>query len=181
MLADGGLCRVQPIRGDRKARGIDDRDERAEEAEVEYRIILFMNDRHSNIRFANAALREAGVRVFAGNDNIRDAWWPYGDADMLGRAMLIAYRSGFFTDSELAIALDMATTEAAAILGREGYGIAPGNEATFVIIDAQNAAAAVAAPPHHRRLVQRGVITAPAMSRLDTVLPSFNHQPGSRA
>ena len=128
-----------------------------------------------------AALRDAGIRVFAGNDNIRDAWWPYGDADMLGRAMLIAYRSGFFTDSELAIALDMATTEAAAVLGREGYGIAPGNEATFVIIDAQNAAAAVAAPPHHRRLVQRGVITAPAMSRLDTVLPSFNHQPGSRA
>lgn len=29
------------------------------------------------------ALREHGVNVFAGNDNIRDAWWPYGNGDML--------------------------------------------------------------------------------------------------
>lgn len=127
-----------------------------------------------------ALLRDAGVRVFAGNDNIRDAWWPYGDADMLGRAMMIGYRSGFFTDTDLAIALDMATTEAAAVLGRERYGMAPGDEATFVIVDAENAAAAVAAPPRHRRLVQRGVIAAAPTSRLDTLFPYSDHQPGSR-
>ena len=30
-----------------------------------------------------ALLRDAGVTVFSGNDNIRDSWWPYGDGDML--------------------------------------------------------------------------------------------------
>lgn len=115
-------------------------------------------------------LRDAGVRVFAGNDNIRDAWWPYGDADMLGRAAMIGYRSGFFTDADLAVALDMATTEAAAVLGRERNGMGPGDEATFVLVDADNASAAVAAPPRDRRLVQRGEIVSTPPSRLQTTL-----------
>ncbi|MFS0772998.1 amidohydrolase [Sphingomonas sp. 1P08PE] len=125
-------------------------------------------------------LREAGVRVFAGNDNIRDAWWPYGDADMLGRAMMIGYRSGFFTDDDLAIALAMATTDAAAVLGLERYGMEPGDDATFVIVDADNASAAVAAPPRERHLVQRGEIVAAPASRLQTTLSSFDtsgHRP----
>jgi hypothetical protein len=44
------------------------------------------------------------VLVFAGNDNVRDSWWSYGDADMLERAMLVGYRSGFYTDEELTTA-----------------------------------------------------------------------------
>jgi cytosine deaminase len=118
-------------------------------------------------------LRKAGVRVFAGNDNIRDAWWPYGDADMLGRAMMVGYRSGFFTDADLAIALDMVTTDAASILGLERYGMMPGDEATFVIVEADYAAAAVAAPPRNRRLVQRGLIIAPPPSEFDTLFSAF--------
>lgn len=125
-------------------------------------------------------LRAAGVRVFAGNDNIRDAWWPYGDADMLGRARMIGYRSGFFTDADLATALDMATTDAAMVLGLERYGMAVGDEATFVIVDAENAAAAVAAPPSDRRLVQRGAIVPSSTSRLDTVFPRYDTQQGYR-
>ena len=126
-------------------------------------------------------LRAAGVRVFAGNDNIRDAWWPYGDADMLGRAMMIGYRSGFFRDADLAIALHMATTDAAVVLGLEHYGTEPGDEATFVVVDAHSAAAAVAAPPMSRRLVQHGVIVAPPISPLDAIFPSIETQSGQRA
>ena len=44
-------------------------------------------------------LREAGVAVGAGSDGVRDAWTPFGNADMLERAMLIAYRNGFRTDA----------------------------------------------------------------------------------
>lgn len=103
-----------------------------------------------------ALLREAGVHVFAGNDNIRDAWWPYGNGDMLQRAMLIGYRSGFYTDDRLCFALDMATTAAARAMALSNYGISVGNEATFVVLNAPNAAAAVAAPPADRALIQRG-------------------------
>jgi len=101
-------------------------------------------------------LRAAGVRVFSGNDNIQDAWWPYGNGDMLQRAMLLGYRSGFYTDAELRVALDMATEAGAAVLGKSDYGLKPGNEASFVILKAANAAAAVAAAPAERVIVRRG-------------------------
>lgn len=102
------------------------------------------------------ALRAAGVRVFTGNDNIQDAWWPYGNGDMLQRAMLVGYRSGFYTDEALLVALDMATEAGAAVLGKPGYGLKAGNEASFVILKAENAAAAVAAAPAERVIVRRG-------------------------
>ncbi|MEG1038965.1 MAG: amidohydrolase family protein [Pseudomonas sp.] len=101
-------------------------------------------------------LRAAGVNVFAGNDNIRDAWWPYGNADMLQRAMLIGYRSGFYSDEDLNLAFAMATSAGAAVMGKRDYGLALGNEATFIVIKAPNAAAAVAAVPAERRIVRRG-------------------------
>lgn len=101
-------------------------------------------------------LRAAGVRVFSGNDNIQDAWWPYGNGDMLQRAMLLGYRSGFYTDEELRVALEMATDAGAAVLGKDDYGLKPGNEASFVILKAPNAAAAVAAAPAERVIVRRG-------------------------
>lgn len=101
-------------------------------------------------------LRAAGVRVFTGNDNIQDAWWPYGNGDMLQRAMLIGYRSGFYTDEELRVALHMATEAGAAVLEKSGYGLQAGNEATFVVVKAPNAAAAVAAAPADRAIVRGG-------------------------
>lgn len=101
-------------------------------------------------------LREAGVRVFTGNDNIQDAWWPYGNGDMLQRAMLVGYRSGFYTDEALNLALHMATEAGAGVIGKRGYGLAVGNEASFLVIKAPNAAAAVAAVPSERRIVRHG-------------------------
>ena len=73
-----------------------------------------------------AELNKSGVVVFSGNDNIRNSWWPYGDGDMLGRAMLVGYRSGFFTDDELAMALDLATGNGAKVLRLPSYGLAVG-------------------------------------------------------
>ena len=49
-------------------------------------------------------LRAHGVEVFGGSDNIRDAWSPFGNGDMLERAMLIGYRGNFRHDHELGLA-----------------------------------------------------------------------------
>ena len=97
-----------------------------------------------------AVLREAGVRVFAGNDNIRDLWWPYGDGDMLERAMIIGYRSGFYTDEDLGFAFDMAATQAAQVLGIPNYGLCIGAPASFVAMEAQHVQEAVVARPPRR-------------------------------
>lgn len=113
-------------------------------------------------------LREAGVRVFAGNDNIRDAWWPYGNGDLLQRAMLIGYRSGFHTDDELRIALDLVTHAPASVIGLKDYGLSPGDEASFVVLDARNGADAVAGVPCARRVVVRGEWLPARASSLST-------------
>jgi cytosine deaminase len=105
-------------------------------------------------------LREAGVTVFAGNDNIRDSWWPYGDADMLERAMMIGYQSGFHTDEDLAIAFDMATASAASALRLPMYGLRPGAPANFIAIEARHIQEAVVARPAIRSVYRGGCLIA---------------------
>lgn len=105
-------------------------------------------------------LRAAGVTVAAGNDNIRDAWWPYGDADMLERAMLIAYRSGFRTDEQLAIAFDLATESAARVLNLSDYGLRVGADADLVIVEARSIPEAVVARPRRQYVFKRGRLVA---------------------
>lgn len=105
-------------------------------------------------------LRDAGVNVFGGNDNIRDSWWPYGDGDLLERAMIIGYRSGFSTDADLAFALEMVTANAACALGLENYGIVEGGAADFVVLDAGNVQEAVVARPKPRDVYKNGRLIA---------------------
>ncbi|TPN82012.1 amidohydrolase family protein [Mesorhizobium sp. CU2] len=103
-----------------------------------------------------AALRKAGVTVFAGSDNIRDSWWPYGDGDMLNRANMIGYRSGFYEDWELDTAYELVSNAGAKALGLEGYGIAVGAKADFVALEARHVPEAVVAVPKHRAVYRAG-------------------------
>src|SRR5271157_2459968 len=78
------------------------------------------------------ALRERGVTVFAGSDNIRDCWSPFGNGDMLDRAALIAARHEMFTNQELEDALALATQEADKALGNPRRGLHIGAVADLV-------------------------------------------------
>lgn len=107
------------------------------------------------------AMRAEGAVVFSGSDNIRDAWWPYGDGDMFDVARTVAYQSNFRTDAELETAFDMVTVSAARALGIPGGGIAVGEPAHLVIVDSPTVAAAVARPPAWRAVVHAGeLVTA---------------------
>jgi cytosine deaminase len=101
-------------------------------------------------------LRNAGVTVFSGSDNIRDSWWPYGDGDMLGRAMMLGYRSGFFTDEELCVAFDVVTEAGAKALGLGDYGLRVGASADFVTFQAEHIPEAVVSVPKPRSVYKAG-------------------------
>lgn len=105
-------------------------------------------------------LRAAGVTVFSGSDNIRDSWWPYGDGDMLGRAMMIGYRSGFYTDDELRAAFDIVTESGAKALRLEDYGLRVGAKADFVTLKAEHVPEAVVAVPKGRSVYKAGKLIA---------------------
>jgi cytosine deaminase len=105
-------------------------------------------------------LREHGVDVFGGSDNIRDAWSPFGNGDMLERAMMIGYRANFRHDEELAFAFDMVTQAAARVLGLSPYGIAVGAPADLVVVEAGSLAEAVATRPRRKLVIKAGRIVA---------------------
>ncbi|OLP46338.1 amidohydrolase family protein [Rhizobium oryziradicis] len=107
-----------------------------------------------------ALLCAEGVNVFSGSDNIRDSWWPYGDGDMLRRAEIIGYRSGFFTDDALNAAFEIVTEAGAKALRLEGYGLQVGAMADFVAIPARHIPQAVVGFPAKRRVFKRGRLVA---------------------
>ncbi|WP_425067364.1 amidohydrolase family protein [Reyranella sp.] len=105
-------------------------------------------------------LREHGVEVFGGSDNIRDAWSPFGNGDMLERAMLIGYRANFRHDEELALAFDMVTAAGARVLSLAEYGLKVGGPADFVTVEAATLAEAVATRKRRSLVVKSGRIVA---------------------
>ena len=105
-------------------------------------------------------LREHGVEVFGGSDNIRDAWSPFGNGDMLDRAMQIGYRANFRHDEELAFAFDMVTAAGARVLGLADYGLRVGGRADFVAVEATTLAEAVATRKRRNLVVKSGRIVA---------------------
>ncbi|MEJ8854666.1 amidohydrolase family protein [Variovorax robiniae] len=104
--------------------------------------------------------RHAGVTVFGGNDGIRDTWSPYGNPDMLERAMLIGLRYNLRRDDELDVALDCVTHAGARACGFEAYGLVPGDRADLVLVDAQTVAQAIVARPARKLVVAGGQIVA---------------------
>lgn len=105
-------------------------------------------------------LAERGVRLFTGSDGVRDTWSPLNTGDMLERAYLLAYCSGFRDDAGLELALRMATHGGAEVLGLDGYGLAAGAAADLVLVAAETAAEAVALHPPRRWVVKRGRVVA---------------------
>ena len=106
-------------------------------------------------------LMERCVVVFAGSDNIRDAWSPYGNGDMLEHAMLIGYRAGFLADDDLRLAFAMASGIAAAAMGSPGHAVRVGAVADFVVLDAATVPEAVVARRGGRLVIKRGGRSGP--------------------
>jgi len=105
-------------------------------------------------------LTEAGVRLCSGSDGIRDTWGPYGNGDMLERAMFVGLRNNFRRDDEVELALDVCTKGGAAVMALQDYGLAPGCQADFVLVDAETLAEAVVGHPPRRLVVKRGAVVA---------------------
>jgi len=87
--------------------------------------------------------RELGVTLFAGNDNIRDAWSPYNAPDMLARAAMVGLKYELRRDEDVALALQTVSTLGARACGFAGYGLSVGDRADLVVVEAATLAEAV--------------------------------------
>ena len=105
-------------------------------------------------------LRAAGVLVFAGNDDIRDTWSPYGTGDLLERAAIIGWKGDFRRDDQVETAFDLVSAAGAQALGIANYGVAVGGAANLCVLAAENVAEAVAAHPVRKLVLFAGKIVA---------------------
>ena len=107
-----------------------------------------------------ARLRARGIRVCAGSDGIRDTWGPYGNGDMLERAMLLGLRNNFRNDAEVEMALEVCTTGGAAVMDLPGHGLEVGCKADIVLVAGETLTEAVVAHPPRQLVLKRGRVVA---------------------
>jgi len=72
--------------------------------------------------------------------------------------MLVAYRSGWRTDEALTRSLDLATTDAAALLELDDYGFGIGKPATGIVVPSEHIPQAIVERPAPKLVLSRGVI-----------------------
>ncbi|MEJ2871959.1 amidohydrolase family protein [Actinomycetospora sp. OC33-EN08] len=95
-----------------------------------------------------AELLDAGVATALSSNNVRNAFTPFGTADLLDVTLLAAHTQPFGTAEGLDRLLDRATAGAAAMLGVGGHDLTPGSRADLVVLDAPGA-------DHHTALLDR--------------------------
>jgi cytosine/creatinine deaminase len=81
-------------------------------------------------------LWQNGLNVSLGYDDIMDPWYPLGTGGMLEPAHMAVHACHMTSRKDVTACFDMVTENAARTLGLEGYGIAEGNAANLVLVDA---------------------------------------------
>lgn len=105
-------------------------------------------------------LKQAGVRVGAGCDGIRDTWGPWGQPDMLDRARIVGMKNGLRTDSDLEHVLHIVSQGGADVMRLEGYGLQEGCHADLTLLAGETLAHAVVEVAPRPLVVKGGRITA---------------------
>ncbi len=106
-------------------------------------------------------LLAAGVNVAYASDNVRDAFTPFGNADMLQTGLILAHAAHLGDPKGLQAVLDMATVRPATIVhpGKR-YGVAAGNDADLVALDETEFTQVIINQPTRAFVVKRGRLVA---------------------
>jgi cytosine deaminase len=83
-----------------------------------------------------SSLYKAGVRIALGQDDIADAYYPFGRNNMLEVAFLAAHLMWMSSREELEILYDLITTHAAEVLNIQGHALQEGGNADLVVLNA---------------------------------------------
>ncbi|MCJ8142481.1 amidohydrolase family protein [Ancylobacter sp. A5.8] len=115
-------------------------------------------------------LRAAGINVAFGHDCVMDPWYSLGSGDMLEVAHMALHVGQLSSREAVTWCFEAVTTNPARIMGLEGYGVAPGCNADFVVLQADDPIEAIRLKAARLFVVRRGRIIAegaPRVSALD--------------
>ncbi|MBB3152743.1 cytosine deaminase [Paenibacillus endophyticus] len=105
-------------------------------------------------------LLEMDVNVVIGANNVRNPFTPFGKADPLETAWLLAVTSYMGSEADACRLIHMLTEGAAKALGLKDYGIRIGAEADMVLFSAMTERDILLDKPERRTVWKRGVKTA---------------------
>ena len=108
----------------------------------------------------------AGVPVALGQDCTLDPWYSLGSADMLEVAHMAVHVAQMTAPDAMRSCFESVTTTGAQVMGLTGYGIAVGNQADFVLLQARSAVEAVRLKPTRLLVVKAGRVIARTPPRL---------------
>lgn len=114
-------------------------------------------------------LMAAGINVGFGHDCVMDPWYALGSGDMLEVAGMGLHVAQLTSQAGMRACFDAVTVNSARILGLQGYGLAPGCFADFVLLQAQDPVEAIRLRAQRLLVVRRGQVLsrmAPALARL---------------
>lgn len=105
-------------------------------------------------------LMAAGVNVAFGHDCVMDPWYSLGSADMLEVAQMGLHVAQMTSQAQMRACFDAVTVNAARVLGLDGYGVAVGNFADFVLLQAADPVEAIRLRANRLMVVRRGRVIA---------------------
>jgi cytosine deaminase len=105
-------------------------------------------------------LMAAGLTVAFGHDCVLDPWYPMGSGDMLEVASMGLHVAQMTGQAGMRAAFDAVTVNAARLLGLEGYGLEPGCNADFVVLQARDPVEAIRLRAARLFVVRRGTVIA---------------------
>ena len=105
-------------------------------------------------------LLDAGVNVALGQDCVMDPWYPFGKCEMLDIAHMAIVFGRMLTEKKKAMVFNCITYGGAQALNLDGYGIAKGNYADLVVLQAADPMEAIRIRPPRLAVVRRGEVIA---------------------
>jgi cytosine/creatinine deaminase len=103
-------------------------------------------------------LMNAGVTVALSQDDVWDAYYPYGRCNMLEVAFLASHLLWMMSPQDREVIYDMITTNAAKILRVKNYGLNVGKPANLVVLNAQDLREAFSYHQEPFHVVRNGTI-----------------------
>jgi cytosine/creatinine deaminase len=114
-------------------------------------------------------LLAAGVNVAFGHDCVMDPWYGMGSADMLEVAHMGLHVAQMTSQTGIRACFDAVTTNAAKVMHLQGYGLEPGCDASFVLLQAPDTTEAIRLRATRLKVWKKGRLlaeSAPAASML---------------
>jgi cytosine deaminase len=114
-------------------------------------------------------LMAAGLNVAFGHDCVMDPWYSLGSGDMLEVASMGLHVAQMTSRTAIAQCFDAVTVNAARAIGLDGYGIAVGNRADMVILQASDPIEAIRLRANRLHVIRAGKVIAASPPQVATL------------